>query len=367
MRIALYCQNVFGVGHLRRSLSICQTLLKDHEVHFIQGGPDVGLTLNDESFHHHYLPPLLMSKDGVLYSPQGKSVEEVLSQRIEVLGRDTKKFDVLIIEFFPFGRYQFRDEIFTLIDGLKKRSEKLQIYASMRDIYTLKNDLSKRDKRAKYAKDILNKYFDALFIHSDPALIQLKDSYPCYDDIKIPIFYTGFTISELTYKDKKSERDIVVSLGGGQWGYELFKEVVAAAHQLSDFNFTFFEPALHDGHRLEELPSNVSISSFNNDNFKKLLEKAAYSISLAGYNTVFECLSAKTTPILYPWGENNEQPMRARLLAKKGLCYELDPQNKLSLQIIEIISEKGPLSLNTQLNFSGCVETSKIINHLQNS
>lgn len=308
-----------------------------------------------------------MNKDGNLYSPEGGKVQEILLQRKKILTQGKENLDVLIVEFFPFGRYQFRHEILALIESSKKKSNQLKVFASMRDIYTLKNDVSKREKRARYTKDILNQHFDALLIHSDPSFIHLKESYPYYSDIEVPIHYTGFAVPSFVGNSQKNEREVVVSIGGGLWGQDLFEQVLDAALELQEYKFTFFAPILQGSYRVDNLPRNVRICVFDQYRFQSVLETATFSISLAGYNTVFECLKTKTTPILYPWTENNEQPLRAQLLAKKGISYTLGPHAKAKEQIIDILRNRGPLEYATQPNLSGATETCKIINYLKNS
>ena len=38
----------------------------------------------------------------------------------------------------------------------------------------------------------LNRYFDAVFVHSDPGFLKLDATFSRLDDISIPIVYTGF-------------------------------------------------------------------------------------------------------------------------------------------------------------------------------
>ena len=109
--IVFYCQHLLGVGHLTRSLAICSSLSEKFKTTFIQGGPDVGKTLNSSNFNHIYLPPLLMREDNSqLYDPAEKnSVEELFDKRKSLLETQAKsKIDCLIIELFPFGRNKFK-------------------------------------------------------------------------------------------------------------------------------------------------------------------------------------------------------------------------------------------------------------------
>lgn len=368
MNIVFYCQNVFGIGHLKRSLNLARELVRDNQVTFIQGGPDIGATINHPNFKHLLLPPLLMKDDGILYAPNQSGISEVFEARAELISEKLNiKADIFICEFFPFGRYQFRNEVFHIIETLKKTNQNLKTFCSMRDIYTHKPNKAKFEKRSLYCKDVLNQCFDALFIHSDPDFIKLSETYPYYDQIAIPIHYTGFVTPESHEHLEKKMSEVIVSMGGGSWGEQLYQEVKVAAARLPEFNFTFFGSAL-DPKKAMDGADNVSERSFDLELFEKMQKQAGHSISLAGYNTVYECMLHNTTMILLPFGANNEQGHRIKRLAQNKLCLELNPNQCLSDQIIHYLRSK-PLSeaIVTKPNLAGAPTFCRIIKDLYSS
>jgi predicted glycosyltransferase len=73
--------------------------------------------------------------------------------------------------------------------------------------------------------------------------------------------------------------------------------------------------------------ANVIVERFRGD-FQTLLRNCRLSVSQAGYNTVMELLAAGTRAVVVPFAEGGEteQPVRARLLADRGLLTVVDPE-----------------------------------------
>ncbi len=366
MKIALYCQNVLGIGHLSRSLNLARELVTHHQLHFIQGGPKVDLTLNHPHFHHHYLPPLLMDLEGKLFAPGLIEIDKVWNQRqneLEAIG--SRPFDIVLVEFFPFGRYQFKDEILRFIDSQRRLNPKCKVICSMRDIYTLKNNPAKVQKRARYSAECLNRYFDLLLIHSDPDFIRLEDSYPYLKDIKIPLTYTGYIAPPKQYLVDKVPHEILVSTGGGSWGDELLSSVELIAREFPKLSFHIFLSALGCGSNSAATSKNLHYHLFNEQEFKKHLARASLSLSLAGYNTLVEALRYQTPMLLWPFKHNNEQPLRARIFNERSLAMVLNDEKPLPDQLRKFLSEAFPSPCALTLpRLEGAVETLNIINNL---
>jgi predicted glycosyltransferase len=63
----------------------------------------------------------------------------------------------------------------------------------------------------------------------------------------------------------------------------------------------------------------VVVESFRED-FPALLRRAALSVSQAGYNTVLDVVRGRVRAVVVPYeGSGDEQPLRARLLAERGV------------------------------------------------
>jgi predicted glycosyltransferase len=192
MKIFVYCQHVLGIGHLFRALEICKAL-KGHAVVLITGGPPIAIDL-PEHVRSFCLPQLQMDSGfrGLLSADQQRSVDQIKEQRQQALFTLFEKEtpDIFLVELYPFGRKAFRFELDPVLEAIsEKRLASCKVICSVRDILVEKEDQQRHENRAL---KILNQFFDAILVHSDPKLIRLEETFFRADDLKIPVVYTGF-------------------------------------------------------------------------------------------------------------------------------------------------------------------------------
>ncbi|MBO9666872.1 MAG: hypothetical protein J7501_08670 [Bdellovibrio sp.] len=324
--LLFYCQHLLGIGHLTRSLAICDALAADFEVHFVQGGPDVGKTLQAPDFHHHFLTPLLMKEsDSSLYDPAGvKSPEEIFELRQKSI-KDlvaSKKFDVVITELFPFGRNKFKPEVVAMIKALREVNPQILVATSVRDILVEKKDSKERDRKMAA---LVQDYYDWVLVHSDERIVRLEETFSLANELTAKMHYTGF-VTETPKSEKHTQRrkEILISMGGGVVGDEMVLAVLKTVPHFSEYLFRVV-PGPYASAELKETlaalsqtAANLRIEKFLH-NFEEELSQVALSISLAGYNTMMNILNTKTPAIVYPYMANIEQNLRATRMAGEGL------------------------------------------------
>ena len=221
--ILFYCQHLLGVGHISRSLAICRALLDRFDVVFVQGGPDIGRTIDAPGFRHVFLPPILMREhDSSLYDPSGEHAElDTLwaSRKTSLEPVMQQSFAAVIIELFPFGRNKFKPEILGLIADARRVNPDSLVYCSNRDIMVQKPDQARREEKIVR---LLHDHFDHVLVHSDPDLITMERTFAATARIENQICYTGFVVDgDEARRVRPREPRILVSLGGGAVGDEL--------------------------------------------------------------------------------------------------------------------------------------------------
>ena len=137
MKIIFYCQHVLGVGHLFRSLEICEAL-KRHEVLLISGGPRIETNI-PKHVKVVRLPELQMDSGFKgLFSPQPTiSLEQIKAQRQKDLLAlfEKEKPDLFLVELYPFGRKAFRFELDPLLAAIRsQKTSPCGVVCSVRDI-----------------------------------------------------------------------------------------------------------------------------------------------------------------------------------------------------------------------------------------
>lgn len=326
MKIIFYCQYVWGMGHLFRSLELVRALA-DHDVILIAGGREVDVRLPDHVTLVR-LPGLYMDEQFTTLIPEeaGKTVEVIQRERRDILFSLFEKHrpDALIIELFPFGRTKFGFELQPLLDAIRQgRFGEIKVVCSLRDILVQKKHQLDYEERVL---NLLNTYFDLLLIHSDEHLQALDETFSRVNDIRIPAVYTGF-VSPKANPDAghklrqergigSEEKLIVVSAGGGRAGYALLSCVLDAyrliAHsdriRIEMFTGPFREPAEFKRLTAKSIDG-IRIRYFTN-RFLDYLSAADLSISLAGYNTCMNLLASRVPALVYPYAQQQEQVLR---------------------------------------------------------
>lgn len=339
MKIVFYCQHVLGIGHFFRSLEICRALRR-HRVILVTGGPRVDV---DRPGHVREvrLPALEMDRDfKALRAGAGADLDAIRQQRRDRLRRllESEQPDLLLIELYPFGRKAFRFEIDPLLEDLAGgRLPRCRVVCSVRDILVAKDHPQKHEARAV---DRLNRHFEAVLVHADPRIVRLEETFSRCHEITIPLIYTGFVTpgpergarrrlrAELGLADE--DRLIVASAGGGSVGAPLLDAVIGAfrrlprrcAARLQVFTGPFLPDA--DFERLRRAAGEEGCVARFTAGFLSYLAAADLSISMGGYNTTMNLLAARAPALVWPFGQNREQRLRAQRLQALGALRLLD-------------------------------------------
>jgi len=327
-RVLFYVQHILGIGHLTRAARLVAAMREaDLGVTVVLGGEGVdGLDWGDADTVQ--LPPIKAGAGGYadLVDANGEPVSDALrGERAELLlsAFDDAAPDALLIEAFPFGRRAMRFELLPLLEHARALDRPPQIACSARDIL----HENRKPKLNEGTVDLLNRYFDAVYVHGDAHFIALEQSFPLAHAIKPPVHHTGI-VAPSAASDGGSERfDVIVSAGGGAVGETLLANAVEAvklstARDLSCLLVT--GPNLSEDHVRDlraRAPDNLSVERFRSD-FSQLLHGARLSVSQCGYNTAADILAARCPAVFVPsaFQGETEQTRRADLLQQRGLA-----------------------------------------------
>jgi predicted glycosyltransferase len=377
MKIIYYSQHIWGVGHVFRTLEICKAL-NGHEVVLVTGGDRVDTPMPDH-VREFRLPVIMTDRNpkNLVAADNGMSLEQTHRKRKQMLHDIyvSESPDVLMIEFYPFGRNAFRFELDPLLEGIRNKVLPGSfVVSSLRDILVEKVDIHLYEPRVIRK---LNRFFDALLVHADPGLIKLDETFGRMDEVEIPVVYTGFVASrpdaDARPKIRKSlgirgaEKLIVVSAGGGKAGAPLIEAVLKAFPFLdlhgSCHLYVFTGPYMsaEDFTRFNRCSGErIRISRFTTD-FLSYLAAADLSISMGGYNTCMNLLTSGVTALVWPFSYDREQGLRARRLARLGVLRELgdtdlNPEQLAGIMKKALAEKNGPES---RIDLDGAAKTAE--------
>lgn len=381
MKVLIYCQHVLGIGHLFRTLQIAKAL-EENEVTLVLGGPPASVFIPD-NIRVFQLPGLQMDADFSEITPveSGLDLEEVKKERTKILLDLAKQLrpDAAIIELFPFGRNGFAFELIPLLEALHCINSSCRIVCSLRDILVEKSNQEKFEQRVL---DRLNTYFDALFIHGDPGVISLDKTFSQMDTIAVPVRYTGYICENSSPAEGNEIRElirlnpdeklIVVSAGGGNVGYKLLSAALRAydrlefAATMQIFSGPYLDPNEFAALKEKVVPG-IRLEQFTT-NFPAWLQAADLSISMGGYNTTMNTLTAGTPALILPFSQNREQRMRAEKLSTLAAIKVLDEQKLspgyLAESIAAMITKQKTVP---QILLDGAVTTNNILTQWVNT
>lgn len=381
MKIIFYCQYVWGMGHLFRSIEIARALA-GHEVVLVAGGREIDIRL-PQHVKLVRLPGFYMDEQftTLIAADSNQGVEDIQRQRRQMLLAlfARHKPDLLVVELYPFGRTLFGFELEPLLDAIRQgRFGKVKVVCSLRDIL-----VEKRDQKAYEARVLnhLSAHFDLLLIHSDPELMPLDETFSRVHDIPLPVIYTGFVAQKAKPGAGKrlrreleigaGEKLIVASAGGGRSGYALLSNLSQAVGRLPDskkIRLAMFAGPFREEREFKKLSAHsskrVRVRRFTT-RFLDYLSAADLSVSLAGYNTCMNLLVTRTPALVYPYLRQREQPLRVAkiknyLPLKILQDRDLSP-DRLGKHIQQMLRESRP-SDGVPLNLDGAENTARYLN-----
>ncbi len=334
--ILFYCQHLLGVGHVQRGAVLARALAKAGErVLFVAGGlPVPGLDLGGAE--EVPLPPLTAADDAAsgLALPDGRPPDPayLAGRRAQALAL-LPQYDpaVVLLELFPFGRHAFSFELVPLLlalaDDRRRRGR-----AAPRVVVSLRDILVSKKNPPWYEATVLavvRQWIDRILVHGSPDVIPLAQTFGLADRLGDRMTYTGYLASPPPrVRVAPPAGEVVVSGGGGRVAGALFRTALAArpmCQAAAALPWRLItgpylpEEVWADLERRTAGLGSVALERFRDD-FPSLLKGAALSVSQAGYNTLLDLVVSRVRAVVVPYeGSGDEQPLRARILAERGL------------------------------------------------
>jgi predicted glycosyltransferase len=375
MNIIIYCQYVWGMGHLIRSLEFARAL-SVHNVTLVAGGQEVAVDV-PRHVRLMKLPVLYMDEKFTTLIPgdSTKSVDEVRQARKDILYQlfKSEQPDILIVELYPFGRSIFGFELEPLLADIRSG-----VFGAVKTVCSLRDILVEKKDPAAYEQRVikkLNQFFDVLLVHADRRLLPLDATFSRVNDIAIPVVYTGFIAQQADRAAGEDLRQkleisgdqklIVASAGGGRSGYRLLDCVIRACEILCNripLRLEVFAGPFMQDEAFNLLAARASGDIRIRRFTKRLLDylsAADLSISLAGYNTCMNLLVSQAPALVYPYSRQREQPMRVDKIKDffpmRVLTEEDMQPDRLSRQMLDMLQinralQPVPIDLNGAAN-----------------
>jgi predicted glycosyltransferase len=320
-RILVYVQSLVGIGHLAAARRIAEALLAFVDVDFVHGGLGDTPAVAHPGWRALRLPTLLHDEvSGVVYDPDhGRAPDDVWADRRRALDAFVAPpYRAVLVEFWPFGRRRFKDEIRRLLAV----AGGAPVFTSVREVLVPRPAEVER----RMVADV-RRHVHTVFVRGDAALLRLDETFGAAPEIADRIVYTGYLATPVPATDAAREPLVLVSQGGGDVGLALLQAALGAAARLPRLRFVLAAGARTPAATLAALRrdagTNVEVVPFIDD-FPRALAGAALSINMGGDNTLAEVVAARTPSLAWPYPGNPEQAHRVRRFAECGLVHALE-------------------------------------------
>jgi predicted glycosyltransferase len=339
--ILFYCQHLLGLGHLERAARLARALGRAGErVVFVQGGRAVP-NLDLGGAEVVTLPPLVAANDAAsaLARPDGERPTAAdLADRRERLLACLHRHDpsVVLLELFPFGRHALASELGPLLlavadDRTRRGAAAPRVAVSLRDVLVTKPQQAWFELAAVSVALV---WTDRVLVHGSADVIPLSRTLALAERLGERLVYTGYLGPDVLRPAGPPHGEVVISGGGGQVAGPLFRAALAAwplttaarARPWRLVTGPYLPEAIQT--ELEQQARALSgrtggpavVVESHRPDLGAHLGGAALSVSQAGYNTVLELVAHRVRAVVVPYeGSGDEQPLRAGLLAARGL------------------------------------------------
>jgi predicted glycosyltransferase len=383
LRVLLHAPHLSGVGHHVRLREVGRALaLRHHRVGYFCGGRPVPGAW-PQAVQSLPLPGLARGPDGLGSLATGPDLAATLGARQAAIRTAVASWrpDVVVIEHYPFSKWELAAEFDALIDAARMANRAARVVCSVRDIpRQTRHEACSADEWAGRVASALNDRFDALLIHGEPALTPLAESFPGVSALRQPPLYTGIVAEPLPRRRPDSGATfealtggaafVLVSIGGGNDDAALLVLArnawleLAARGGTGGRRLVLVHGLAGAAAALSATDTGITSLPFSPD-FLAWLAVADLSISHAGYNTCANLLATRTRAILVPNPRMSDQGTRAERMQSLGAARSLSVAGLAPAALAEAISVvlQGPRPTHG-LRLDGATRTAQLLEQL---
>jgi predicted glycosyltransferase/uncharacterized protein YbjT (DUF2867 family) len=354
-RVLTYSHDGFGLGHFRRNIRLVDALaaeLPGTAALMLTGSPASHYFQFPEFVDYLKLPSLAkVANDRYVSRSLGIDADRVSSMRSALAMTAAIEFepDVVLVDHYPLGVGR---ELEPMLRRIRADLPGTRIILGWRDILDRPARVN-RTWRDSGQIDAINRFYDQVLIYGCRDLYDPLVEYRLPGSVASRVTFTGYLVDqaiEFSPPDSDQGRMAVCVLGGGEDGQRTAQVFIDAMTHLrpSEWSATLVTGPLMAAEtfrRLDEAALQIGVRCLRFvDDVPALLRAANVVVAMGGYNTICEILAAGTPAVIIPRTiPREEQLLRARLLAARGLVSTLHPAKACGARLAALIKEQSAL------------------------
>jgi len=361
MKIMVYSHDTYGLGNLRRMLTICRYLLEEISklsILLVCSSPVVHSFRMPKGLDYIKLPCIARNEFGELavkYLEIEK--EEALQLRSELIKVTTINFkpDIILVDKKPYG---LQEELRDTLEKIKNSDYSPKVVLLLRDILDTPEKTIAEWKSKRYYEGI-ELFYDQVWVVGMQEVFDITKEYKFPPVISGKVKHCGYIRRTAEGKNQyeirqelnlnPNEQFVLVTPGGGADGYHLIDKYISGLNHLPKQHkirsLIICGPEMPQEkqqalHRKAKQYKCVKIIEFT-DELTSYMNAADTIVSMGGYNTVCEIFSFEKPAVIVPRTKPvKEQLIRAESLDKVGLLKAIHPDLLNPENLIAAVVEK---------------------------
>ncbi len=369
VRILMYSHDTYGLGHIRRSLAIAQSIRSiPASVLIVTGLPLVGRFIIPEGIDFVRIPGMIKVANEE-YTPLSMNLPpgSVLSIREQIILATVKSFSphFLIVDKAPLG---LKREVQSSLEWIRHEKIPCTTILGLRDIMD-NADETIREWKEKNIYEAMETLYDEIWVYGVREFYDPVREYRIPPSVEKKLYFTGYiprhvpthgeiervrvsVLKKVEARQRGSRPPVVlVTAGGGGDGYPVFDTFLRAFEKDGRKDLKFYAVLVTGpfmgSETFNEIKTRASRLGWKTIRFYRFMEAliavSDVVVSMGGYNTICEIFTLRKPALVVPRTvPREEQLIRAQVMCKQGFCEFITPE----LLTPEVFREKLELLLN---------------------
>lgn len=381
-RLLFYSHDTFGLGHIRRTISISDALVEaiPGATALVLTGASSFRTMQARAAVDFVKLPSVTKIGDEQYASKFLDVrfEAVRAMREQIILSTARAYqpDVLIVDNVPLG---MAGELGSTLLALSHQRPRPRVILTLRDVLdTPERVVAAWKNQGTHAA--LERLYDDVIVYGMPEVFDVVKEYKLPPRIAAKVTYAGYIeraadaglAAEIRRRHVSAgERLVLVTVGGGGDGAALISNYLegldlraaTGVHSLVVLGPDLPEPERVRLHRQYGSRADVTLVDYC-DQMPASMAAADVVVAMGGYNTVCEILALKKRAVIVPRVVPRlEQWVRCQRLSELGLINVLHPAAATPVSLWAEIDRAlaGPRVPNLSVRFDGLSVVSNLV------
>ena len=348
LRVLIYSQDGFGLGHLRRNLNITNQIKKicpRASVLIVADSPVAPFFQLPPQCDFIKIPTMVKVDYGRWESNRlTMNASQLIPVRAGMIQSAALSFrpDFMLVDHMPQGAL---GELSGPIKAIRRALPDIKLILGLRDILGDPTDIYTQWKREKAYK-LAEKYYDKILVYGSEDMYPSTKEYQFSDTLNEKAQYCGYVsqgpptvpFSNRRLQNLLPKKDVPLILVTGGGGYDagqfmdVFLNTVRKLKKEINFKAVvstgpFMSPAQIRNLRQKsnELPVWIATLGIDAIHFT---QRADLMISMAGYNTTSEVMRFRKNAVIVPRrGPSAEQTIRSEIFERRNFASSIHPRD----------------------------------------